>query len=61
LDDFDNFAVPYVSREGFDACVKRRWKNFGNIFDASGRIADIHEQTIAVPTSAVDQLRVPTV
>jgi hypothetical protein len=61
LDDFDNFAVPYVSREGLDACVKRRWKNLGNIFDASGRIADIHEQTIAVPTSAVDQLRAPTV
>jgi hypothetical protein len=41
--------------------VKMRWKNLGKILDASGRNTDIHEQNIAVPTSAVDQLRLPTV
>lgn len=61
FDNFDNFAVPYVSKEGVDASVKRCWKKLGKIFDASGRNADMQEQTIAVPTSAVDQLRVPTV
>jgi hypothetical protein len=61
LDDLDNFAVSYIFKEGPDACVNGRWKNLGNILDASGRNADIHEQNIAVPTSAVDQLREPTV
>jgi len=61
LDDFDNFAVAYVFKEGLDACVKWRWKNLGKILDASGRNADIHAQNIAVPTSALDQLRLPTV
>jgi len=61
LNDLDNFAVAYVFKEGFDACVTGRWKDLGNILDASGRNADIHEQNIAVPTSAVDQLRAPTV